>query len=86
MKEVLDLSWPRRARWRFIGIELGIEQGDIEAISVNNRNVDDCLREMMKTWLRKINPKPTRDALSAALQCERVSGGHVHVHVSGMYS
>ena len=37
----------------------------------------------MKTWLRKITPKPTRGALSAALQCERVSGGHVHVHVSG---
>ena len=74
MNEVLKLAWDHRARWWFIGVELGIEQGDLDAISADHMNVDERLTEVIKIWLRKIKPKPTRSAIMAALQSERVSG------------
>ena len=74
MKEVLELAWDHRARWRFIGIELGIAQGDLDAINADHRNVDDRLMEVIKIWLRNLKPKPTRSVIKAALRSERVSG------------
>ena len=74
MNEVLKLAWDHRARWRFIGIELGMEQGDLDAISADHMSVDERLTEVIKTWLRRIKPKPTRSAFIVALQSERVSG------------
>ena len=32
MREVLDQTWNYRARWKFIGIELGIDMGTLDAI------------------------------------------------------
>ena len=72
LKEILDLTWNYRARWRFIGIELGIDEGTLDAINENNRKVEDCLREMMTLWLRD-KPKPSRRAITTALQSGRVS-------------
>ena len=74
MKEVLNLAWDHRARWRFIGMELGIKQGDLDAINADHMNVDERLTEVIKFWLRKVKPKPTTGALKTALQSERVSG------------
>ena len=71
--EVLDLTWKYRARWRFIGIELGIDESDLDAIYENNRKVEDCLRKMITVWLRGSKPKPSRHAITKALQSERVS-------------
>ena len=72
---MLDLTWNYRARWRFIGIELGIDEGTLDAISKDNRKVEDCLQEMITLWLRgrKPWPKPSRHAISKALQSGRVS-------------
>ena len=73
LKEILDQTWNYRARWRFIGIELGIDEGTLDAIEKNNRKVEDSLREMITLWLRGCNPKPSRHAISKALQSGRVS-------------
>ena len=70
---MLGLTWNYRARWRFIGIELGVDEGTLGAIDKDNRKVDDCLREMITTWLSRCNPKPSRHALTRALQSARVS-------------
>ena len=82
LKEILDLTWNCCARWRFIGIELGIDVGTLDAINVNNRKVEDCLREMITIWLRRHKPKPSRHAIITALQSGRVSStvGNCHVH------
>ena len=74
MNEMVKLAWDYRARWLFIGMELGIDQGDLDAISVDHMNVGERLTEVIKIWLRKIKPKPTRSAIKAALQSEHVSG------------
>ena len=82
LKEILDLTWNCRARWRFLGIELGIDEGTLDAINENNRRVEDCLREMITIWLRNDKPKPSRHAISTALQSGRVSStvGNCHIH------
>ena len=62
------MLWDYRAKWRYIGVELQIKPGDLDAIRKNNRDVEDALFEMIKFWLRRTNPRPTRAVLEAALQ------------------
>ena len=62
------MLWDYRAKWKFIGIELQIEPGDLDAIRKNNRDVEDALYEMIKFWLYRANPRPTRTVLEVALQ------------------
>ena len=76
MREVFDRTWPYRAGWMYIGIELGIEFSTLEATKRNcitAGGVEDCLMTMISIWLRNTNPKPTWLALDKALQSERVS-------------
>ena len=40
----------------------------MDAIRINNRDVEDALFEMIKFWLRGTNPRPTRTVLEAALR------------------
>ena len=75
LREVLDETWSYRARWRFIGINLGIDVGTLDAIDANNRRVEDCLLNLINVWLRNTNSRPTRTAIKAALQSERVLSG-----------
>ena len=77
LNEVLDITWKYRAQWRAIGTQLGIDQGTLAAISENERKVENCLSEMINKWLRHTDPMPTRSALTAALNSERVSGTRV---------
>ena len=78
IREVLDLTFPYRANWRQIGIQLDIDVGTMDAIEANRKIVEDCLTDLISIWLRNTQLKPTRDALSKALQSEYVS------HTSGI--
>ena len=71
-KEVLNLMWDYRSRWRFIGIELGIDVSTLDTIDKDYRKADDCLTELITTWLRRTNPKPTRSAIAKALESPSV--------------
>ena len=73
VKEVLNLTWDYRSRWRFVGIELGIDVNTLDAIEMNNRRVEDCLTKLITTWLRRTNPKPTRTAIAKALESQSVA-------------
>ena len=88
MKEVLEMTWNYRARWRFIGIELGIDEGTLDAIDKDNRKVEDCLREMITLWLRGCKAKPSRHAISMALKsgCVSRTVGNDHLIVTFLYS
>ena len=69
---MIDQTWEYRVRWKFIGIELGVDEHTLDAIEANHpRNVDDCLREMICGWL--ITSRPTRGAMRVALQSKLVS-------------
>ena len=72
-KEVLNLMWDYRSRWRFIGIELGIDVSTLDTIDKDYRKADDCLTELITKWLRRTNPKPTRSAITQALESQSVA-------------
>ena len=72
IREILDLTWPHRASWKLIGIELGIDIGTLDAIEKDRRIVQDCLTELISTWLRNTNPRPTHAAVTAVLKSERI--------------
>ena len=73
VKEMLDVAWESRARWRFIGIELGIDTGTLDAIEHDKRKAEDCLSELISQWLRRSDPKPTRRAMTKALKAPSVA-------------
>ena len=42
------------ARWKDLGISLGISSSDLDAIlSANPQSPSDCLREMLTLWLKQ---------------------------------
>ena len=71
-REIIDVTWPHRARWRLIGTELGIDTGTLDAIDANNKKVEGCLNELITGWLRNINPRPTRASITAVLNSEHI--------------
>lgn len=72
IKVVVDMTWEYRTRWRFIGIELGIDTGTLETIQKSNRTVKGCLHDVVKHWLF-CELKPTQDAVTMVLQSKLVS-------------
>ena len=74
MREILDILWNYRAKWNLIGIQLGIDLGTLDAINVDKRKAEDALVEVIKLWLCQVNPKPTRFALSMALESKCLAG------------
>ena len=72
IKETLDEMWDYRSRWKFIGVELGIDMGTLDVIEKDCKMVDDCLLRMIAAWLRNC-PRPTREFIRVALQSKRVS-------------
>ena len=64
-KELLKVS----CKWENIGILLEIEADSLESVKAaeNTGNTQNCLREMLKIWLKKINPPPSWSAIIDAL-------------------
>ena len=67
------------ARWKDIGLVLGISDSNLHTIEVNNSKVEDCLREMLKLWLNKVYlvaryGNPSWQALREAVR--KPSGGN----------
>lgn len=78
IREVLNVTWPYRSNWKFIGRKLGIDSGTLEAIEVDNMRAEgtagECLMMVISNWLKKNQPIPTWLALSRALQSEHAAG------------
>ena len=63
----------RTTKWYNLGIQLGLEDNDLEEIAKQNgRDVDDCRRAMFGLWLRT-SSKPTRKQLLNALRTKSVA-------------
>ena len=58
----------------FIGVQLGIDQGTLDAIEKDYRHVSDCLRRLISHWLNNVDPRATRSAINQAIQSESVRG------------
>ena len=70
LRELIRVLHPRvSGDWEYIGIELKINIGVLDEISRNNvGNVKDCLKDMLKIWLKQVNPSPSWQAIVDALE------------------
>ena len=58
------------SKWENIGIFLEVDPHRLESIKIaEHHNTQNCLREMLKIWLKKINPPPSWSAITDALEC-----------------
>ena len=48
-KEIVSLA----AKWRHIGLALGLDPAQLDTIDANNRYVEDCLTEVLSHWLKQ---------------------------------
>ena len=73
---VLNKTWDARSRWYHIGLALGIPTGTLDAVKKRCRDdPDECYTEMLKVWLRGVDPLPTWSALSKVLKSPSVGCG-----------
>ena len=73
MKEIIDLTWSHRAKWRLIGTKLGIDTSTLDAIDEDDKKVEHCLINLIDVWL-KAGSKSTRADITDALRSLRVAG------------
>jgi hypothetical protein len=84
LREVNACLYPVRRKWYKIGIELGLNVDELDTISANHRaDLDECLIEMIKVWLRSIDPRPTWTALGDALRSAPIN--EVEQSINGTY-
>ena len=65
------------SKWENIGVLLNVDDGRLSNIKVDNHGESrDCLREMLRIWLKKVDPPPSWNDIIEALEClgeERLS-------------
>ena len=84
MKEMLDLTWDYRSRWRLIGIQIGIDVSTLDALEKDHKKAEDCLTGLISHWLRGRSPRPTRIAMLEALNSRSVAGGSGSTKTTGI--
>ena len=56
-------------KWEDIGIQLDVEEGQLNQIKVDNPGESgSCLQEMLKIWPKKVDPKPSWSSMADALE------------------
>ena len=61
-----------------IGIELGLNKTDLDAIKTNfGDDVTKCFTEMLTLWLNQVNPLPTQRALVEVLRSPIINLGQL---------
>ena len=55
-------------QWEDICILLDIEDGQLSQIKSDNANSKTCFREMLRIWLKRVNPSPSWSELAGALE------------------
>ena len=57
------------SNWENIGILLGIDDGLLSKIKADNHGESgNCLREMLRVWLKKVDPPPSWNLLVDTLK------------------
>lgn len=55
--------------WEDIGIQLNIGEGQLKQIKLDSHgNSRTCLREMLRTWLKRVDPPPSWLDIAYALE------------------
>ena len=54
MRDVQYKLLPVAARWKFIGLVLGISDSELQTIEANKAHTEHLLTEMLRLWLNKV--------------------------------
>jgi len=49
LEEVFDA----KVKWKFIGLKLGVSNGELDGIELDRSNVDDKLMDTLRKWLQQ---------------------------------
>ena len=86
LTKVQQVAWGARSQWYNIGLNLGIDSDTLDEIKGNNREIKDCFRAMLATWLKSVNPAPTLRALSDALRSPTVGYSQLAQDLPTLYN
>ena len=65
----LKFLLPVAADWQNIGVFLNISDSDLKQIESDySGRCRDCIREMIRKWLKQVNPAPTWKYLAEAVE------------------
>ena len=74
------------AKWEYIGMELKVNRGELDAIKKDNPGSSkDCLKCMLSAWLKSANPRPSWEALADALKSSLVGEERLSEEVKVKY-
>ena len=69
LRQVQNEIYSARLKWYNLGLELGLQPDALDCLQVkHHKDPSECLREMLKMWLRISHPSPTWRALVEALR------------------
>ncbi|XP_019857115.1 PREDICTED: uncharacterized protein LOC109585464 [Amphimedon queenslandica] len=76
------------AKWKTLGVHLGLYHTTLEAIKADYRSVKDCLMECMAAWLKgedKVREKggPSWSSLATAL--EKIGANDIAINIKAKY-
>ena len=67
LRDIFKELLPVATHWQNIGTLLDVPQEKLESIKHDYNLASDCLREMVKAWLKMIDPPPTWQQLVDAV-------------------
>lgn len=87
LKTVLEAVIDAQAQWHNIGIQLGITEGVLNGLAVDNTlpRPRDRLSETLAIWLRGVQPQPTWERLANALKSRTVGEFQLAKSIENMY-
>lgn len=56
------------SEWKNVGLFLELDIGTLDKIEHDYRKANDCLREMLRTWLKQVSSTPSWQALTDAVE------------------
>ncbi len=75
-----------RYRWQLISIELGLSIAHLYTLQADyGYGNEQCLTEMVRTWLRRSDPRPTWESLIDALRSPTVSEARLAAKIEEKY-
>ena len=73
LKKIRELLFEVKDKWLDIGIELGVDIDVLLRIKMDFNIQADCLREMIRAWLKMYDPLPSLRSLCEVLQSKYVN-------------
>jgi len=67
LSHIRNLIIDANTKWFDLGLELEVPYDDLKVIECDYQKVNDRFREMLSTWLKRVDPPPTMERLAVAL-------------------